>query len=154
MFDAPRDKIIWDVGHQAYAHKILTERRETFHTLRQFEGISGFLRREESLYDTYNAGHASTAISSALGMAEAREKKKEDFKVVAVVGDGSLSGGVAFEGLNQAGHLKRDFIVILNDNEMSISGNVGALSAYLSRVLTGQIYSRFRKDIRIRRRLT
>lgn len=146
IFDTPKDKIIWDVGHQAYAHKILTGRRDEFHTLRQYGGISGFLRREESIYDAYNAGHASTAISAALGMAEARDKKKEKHKVVAVVGDGSLSGGVAFEGLNQAGHLKRDFIVILNDNEMSISGNVGALSAYLSRVLTGQVYSRFRKD--------
>jgi len=146
IFDAPKDKIIWDVGHQAYAHKILTGRREVFHTLRQYQGISGFLRREESIYDAYNAGHASTAISAALGMAEARDMKKEDFKVVAVVGDGSLSGGIAFEALNQAGHLKRDLIVILNDNEMSISGNVGALSAYLSRVLTGQVYSRFRKD--------
>jgi 1-deoxy-D-xylulose-5-phosphate synthase len=146
MFDTPQDKIVWDVGHQAYAHKILTGRRDIFHTLRQHGGISGFLRREESPYDVYNAGHASTAISAALGIAQAREINKETYKVVAVVGDGSLSGGVAFEGLNQTGHLKRDLIVILNDNEMSISGNVGALSSYLSRVLTGQIYSRFRKD--------
>jgi 1-deoxy-D-xylulose-5-phosphate synthase len=146
VFNTPKDRLIWDVGHQAYAHKILTGRRDVFHTLRQHEGISGFLRREESIYDVYNAGHASTAISAALGIAEARDRNKEDFKVVAVIGDGSLSGGLAFEGLNQTGHIKRDIIIILNDNEMSISGNVGALSSYLSRVLTGQIYSRLRKD--------
>ena len=147
IFNTPQDKIIWDVGHQSYAHKILTGRREQFHTLRQYGGISGFPRREESIYDAFNAGHSSTSISAALGIAEARCIKGEKHKVIAVIGDGSLMAGIALEGLNQAGHIKKDLIVILNDNEMSISPNVGALSAYLSRIITGQFYNRFKAEM-------
>jgi len=147
IFNTPQDKIIWDVGHQSYAHKILTGRREQFHTLRQYGGISGFPRREESIYDAFNAGHSSTSISAALGIAEARCIKGEKHKVIAVIGDGSLMAGIALEGLNQAGHIKKDLIVILNDNEMSISPNVGALSAYLSRIITGQFYNRFKTEM-------
>jgi 1-deoxy-D-xylulose-5-phosphate synthase len=147
VFNAPQDKIIWDVGHQSYAHKLLTGRREQFHTLRQYGGISGFPRREESRYDSFNVGHSSTSISAALGMAEARCLKGEKHKVIAVIGDGSLMAGIALEGLNHAGHIKKDLIVILNDNEMSISPNVGALSAYLSRIITGQFYNRFKKEM-------
>ena len=145
-FDTPRDKIIWDVGHQAYAHKLLTGRRDQFKTLRQYGGISGFPKREESPYDNFNVGHASTSISAALGMVAARDIKGEDFRVVAVIGDGSISAGLAFEGLNQAGHLKKNLIVILNDNEMSISPNVGALSAYLNRMMTGNFYTKLRQE--------
>jgi 1-deoxy-D-xylulose-5-phosphate synthase len=145
-FDTPKDKIIWDVGHQAYAHKLLTGRRERFKTLRQYGGISGFPKREESPYDNFNVGHASTSISAALGMVAARDIKGEDFRVVAVIGDGSISAGLAFEGLNQAGHLKKNLIVILNDNEMSISPNVGALSAYLNRMMTGNFYTKLRQE--------
>ena len=143
IFNTPQDKIIWDVGHQSYAHKILTGRREQFHTLRQYGGISGFPRREESVYDTFNVGHSSTSLSAALGMAEARCLKGGKHKVIAVIGDGSLTAGLAWEGLNQAGDMKKDLIVILNDNELSISRNVGAFSAYLSRIITGQFYNRF-----------
>jgi 1-deoxy-D-xylulose-5-phosphate synthase len=146
LFDAPRDRIVWDIGHQAYAHKILTGRRQEFPTLRQWGGLSGFLRRSESPYDVFGAGHAGTAISAALGMVEARDQRGEAYRVIAVVGDGALTAGMAFEGLNHAGHLKKDFIVILNDNEMSIAPNVGALSAYLSRILTGHLYNRIRKE--------
>jgi 1-deoxy-D-xylulose-5-phosphate synthase len=124
VFDAPRDQIVWDVGHQAYGHKIITGRRERFHTLRQRHGISGFPKRDESEYDTFGVAHASTAISAALGMATARDLSHEHFKVVAVVGDGALTGGMAFEALNNAGMLKKDLIVVLNDNRMSISHNV------------------------------
>ena len=145
-FDTPKDKIIWDVGHQAYAHKLLTGRRDRFKTLRQYGGISGFPKREESQYDNFNVGHASTSISAALGMVAARDIKGEDFRVVAVIGDGSISAGLAFEGLNQAGHLKKNLIVILNDNEMSISPNVGALSAYLNRMMTGNFYTKLRQE--------
>ncbi len=147
VFDTPRDKIVWDVGHQSYAHKILTGRREYFKTLRQYGGPSGFPRREESIYDTFNVGHSSTSISAALGMAEARCLKGEDYKVIAVIGDGSLMAGIALEGLNEAGHFKKDLIVILNDNEMSISPNVGGLAAYLSRIITGQFYNRFKDEM-------
>lgn len=146
IFNAPYDQIIWDVGHQAYTHKILTGRREAFHTLRQFNGISGFPRREESRYDVFNVGHSGTSISAALGKAVARDFLGENYKVIAVIGDGSMTAGLAFEGLNQAGHLKKDMIVILNDNEMSISRNVGALSAYLNRIMTGQFYTRVKKE--------
>jgi len=145
-FNTPDDKIVWDVGHQAYAHKIITGRREQFRTLRQYGGASGFPRREESVYDTFNVGHSSTSISAALGMAQSRCIKGERHKVVAVIGDGSLMAGIALEGLNHAGHLKKDIIVILNDNEMSISPNVGGLSAYLSRIITGQFYNRFKNE--------
>jgi 1-deoxy-D-xylulose-5-phosphate synthase len=119
VFNTPDDKIIWDVGHQSYAHKIITGRREQFRTIRQYGGASGFPRREESMYDTFNVGHSSTSISAALGMAQSRCLRGERHKVIAVIGDGSLMAGIALEGLNHAGHLKKDIIVILNDNEMS-----------------------------------
>ncbi len=147
VFDCPRDRIVWDVGHQAYAHKILTGRRDAFPTLRTFGGISGFPRVTESPYDAFGTGHSGTSISAALGMAVARDLKRERNRVVAVVGDGSLSSGLSFEGLNQAGHQKRDLIVVLNDNEWSISENVGALSGYLNRIMTGKLYTSFRKRV-------
>ncbi len=140
VFDSPRDKIIWDVGHQCYTHKILTGRKEAFCGLRRFEGILGFPCREESEHDVYNTGHASTALSAALGMAVARDKKNEDLNVIAVVGDGSLTGGVALEALNQIGHLRERLIIVLNFNEMSISPSVGAISKYLSYLVSGQHY--------------
>ena len=142
VFDTPRDKIIWDVGHQCYAHKIITGRREQFPTLRQFGGLLGFPCREESEYDVYNTGHASTALSAALGLAVARDKKNERHKVIAVVGDGSLTGGVSWEALNQIGHLRTPLIIVLNFNEMSISPSVGALSKYLTYLASGQHYIR------------
>ena len=145
-FDTPTDKIVWDVGHQAYAHKLLTGRRERFSTLRQYGGISGFPKRDESPCDTFDVGHASTSISAALGMVAARDIRGEDYHVVAVIGDGSISSGLAFEGLNQAGHLKKRMVVILNDNEMSISPNVGALSAYLGKMMTGNFYTKLRQE--------
>lgn len=148
VFDAPRDKLIWDVGHQCYTHKILTGRKEEFSTLRQFEGLCGFPCREEGEYDVYNTGHASTALSAALGMAVAREKKKEDYHVIAVVGDGSLTGGVAWEALNQIGHLKEKLIIVLNYNEMCISQNVGALSKYFSYLVSGQYYLRIKDHVK------
>lgn len=144
VFDAPRDKIIWDVGHQAYAHKLLTGRFERFHTLRRYQGLSGFPKRAESPYDALDTGHASTSISAGLGMSVAKELKGDNSKVIAVIGDGSLTGGMAYEALNQAGHLDKNLIVIFNDNEMSISPNVGALSAFLSRKLTGRTYVNFK----------
>jgi 1-deoxy-D-xylulose-5-phosphate synthase len=148
VFDAPVDKIVWDVGHQAYAHKILTGRRNRFHTIRQYQGLSGFCRPAESAYDAFGAGHSSTSISAALGLAEARDLKGEHHNVVAVIGDGSLTGGLALEGLNNAGAKKhRKFIVVLNDNEMSISHNVGALSGYLSQVITGNYYNKLKAEI-------
>jgi len=145
-FDTPNDRIIWDVGHQAYAHKILTGRRDSFSTLRKHKGISGFPKRSESVYDSFGTGHSSTSISAALGMVAARDIKGGTNKVIAVIGDGSMTAGLAFEGLNQAGHLKKNLIVILNDNEMSIAPNVGALSAYLSRIMTGSVYTKMRKE--------
>ncbi len=148
VFDFPRDKVVWDVGHQSYAHKLLTGRKDRFHTLRQYEGISGFPKRDESPYDAFDSGHSGTSISSALGMAEARRLKGENARVIAVIGDGSMTAGVAFEGLNQTGHIDQDLIVILNDNEMSISRNVGALSSYLNRLMTGQFVNRFRHDMK------
>jgi 1-deoxy-D-xylulose-5-phosphate synthase len=147
VFDFPKDKLVWDVGHQSYVHKLLTGRRDRFHTLRQYQGISGFPKRDESPYDTFDSGHSGNSISSALGMAEARRLKGEEGRVIAVIGDGSMTAGLAFEGLNQAGHIDQDLIVILNDNEMSISPNVGALSSYLNRLMTGQFVNRFRRDM-------
>ncbi len=144
VFDSPRDKIIWDVGHQCYTHKILTGRRDRFPTLRQDFGLLGFPSREESEHDIYNTGHASTALSAALGLAIARDHHGGDYHVVAVVGDGSLTGGVAWEALNQIGHLRERLIVVLNFNEMSISHNVGALSKYLSYLVSGQHYLRIK----------
>lgn len=147
VFDMPRDKIIWDVSHQAYAHKILTGRRDQFHTIRQYQGLSGFCKRWESVYDVFGAGHSSTSISAALGVAEARDLQGDDFNVIAVIGDGSLTAGLAFEGLNNAGAKKRKFIVVLNANEMSISPNVGALSGYLNQIITGKTYNRLKAEI-------
>ncbi|MBW1925790.1 MAG: 1-deoxy-D-xylulose-5-phosphate synthase [Deltaproteobacteria bacterium] len=147
VFDAPKDRIVWDVGHQAYAHKLLTGRVGNFHTLRQDNGISGFPKRSESPYDALDTGHSSTSISAALGMATALDLRGENAKIVAVIGDGSMSAGLAFEALNNAGHLRKDLIVILNDNEMSISPNVGALSSFLSRKLTSRPAARLKKEL-------
>jgi 1-deoxy-D-xylulose-5-phosphate synthase len=147
VFDAPSDQIVWDVGHQAYPHKLLTGRNAAMETLRQEGGISGFLRRAESPYDAFGAGHAATAISAALGMATARDLRGEDFRVVAVVGDGALTCGLAYEGLNNAGAADRDIIVVLNDNEMSIAPNVGAISRYLGSVQRNPLYNRLRSKI-------
>jgi 1-deoxy-D-xylulose-5-phosphate synthase len=147
VFRAPQDRIVWDVGHQSYVHKILTGRKQKFHTLRQFEGLSGFPNRNESEFDCFGTGHSSTSISAALGMALARDLNREDRNVVAVIGDGALSGGMAFEALNQAGHLGRRVIVVLNDNEMSIAKNVGAMARYLSRLRTDPMYSRSKDEV-------
>jgi len=136
VFDSPRDKFVWDVGHQAYTHKLLTGRQDRFHTLRQYGGISGFPKRSESPHDAFDTGHSSTSISAALGMASGRCLKKERHRVIAVIGDGAMTAGMAFEGLNNAGDLNKDLIVVLNDNGMSIAPNVGALSSFLSRKLT------------------
>ncbi len=146
VFNSPADKIIWDVGHQAYSHKVLTGRKNRFSTIRKENGISGFPKMAESDHDAFGTGHSSTSISAALGILEARDRNNEDYKVIAVIGDGALSGGLAFEGLNNAGHLKKDLIVILNDNEMSISPNVGALSAYMNRILTDELYRKIKKE--------
>ncbi len=148
VFDTPKDKIIWDVGHQAYAHKIITGRRSSFRTLRQWGGISGFPKRSESPYDVFDSGHSGSALPVALGMAEAGHLRGDGGRVVAVIGDGTLSTGVAFEALNCAGAWGSDLIVILNDNEMSISRSVGALSSYLNRIMTGQWVTRLREDIK------
>ena len=146
VFDSPQDKIVWDVGHQAYAHKLLTGRQEQFPTLRQLDGLSGFPKRNESEHDCFDVGHSSTSISAALGMAAARDIQGRDSKVVAIIGDGSLTAGMAFEALNHAGGLKEKLVVILNDNEMSISRNVGALSSFLSRKMTSDAFLRFKKE--------
>lgn len=146
-FSAPRDKIVWDVGHQAYGHKVITGRRDRFPTLRQYGGISGFPVRSESPYDTFNVAHACTAISGALGMAAARDLKGEDCHVVAVVGDAGLTGGVALEGINNLGQLKKRVIVVVNDNKMSISPNVGAIEGYLNRIVHGQSYHHLTTEV-------
>ncbi|HKR64349.1 MAG TPA: 1-deoxy-D-xylulose-5-phosphate synthase [Thermoanaerobaculia bacterium] len=146
VFDTPRDQIVFDTGHQSYPHKLITGRRDTFPTIRQHNGISGFCKREESEYDVFNAGHASTSISAALGIAVARDFRQEDYRVVAIIGDGALSGGLALEGLNQAGHLKSKLMIVLNDNDMSISTNVGAMSGYLNQIIKGQRYNQM-KDL-------
>jgi 1-deoxy-D-xylulose-5-phosphate synthase len=146
-FDSPNDKIVWDVGHQAYTHKLLTGRRDRFHTQRQYKGLSGFPKRCESEHDAFGVGHASTSISAALGMAAAADLAGTRNHSIAVIGDGSLTGGMAFEALNQAGHLKKNLIVILNDNEMSISKNVGAFSAFISRKMTGRYFRDLKKEI-------
>lgn len=147
VFNTPHDKLIWDVGHQSYAHKLITGRRDSFSTLRQYKGISGFPKLSESEYDAFETGHASTSISAALGIAIAKDLKGLDSRAIAVIGDGSMTGGMAFEALNQAGHIDKNLIVILNDNEMSISPNVGALSSFLSRKLTGKTVSRLKTHI-------
>lgn len=145
-FNSPKDKIIWDVGHQSYVHKIITGRKDKFHTLRKLNGISGFTKRVESEHDVFNTGHSSTSISAALGIAKARDVKGEDFKVVAVIGDGAMCGGMAFEALNDVGHSKNNMIIVLNDNEMSIAKNVGGLSRYLSKIRTQPFYYRAKMD--------
>ncbi|MDP3014308.1 MAG: 1-deoxy-D-xylulose-5-phosphate synthase N-terminal domain-containing protein, partial [Candidatus Subteraquimicrobiales bacterium] len=144
--NSPKDKIVWDVGHQCYSHKILTDRKDKFSTLRQYGGISGFPKKEESVHDVFNTGHASNSISVALGLAEARNKRGGDEVIVAVIGDGSLTGGMAYEALNQAGHLKTNLIVVLNDNEMSIASNVGALSSYLNRIRLDPTYNKLKHE--------
>jgi 1-deoxy-D-xylulose-5-phosphate synthase len=147
--DTPKDKIVWDVGHQSYAHKILTGRNKYFSTLRQYQGISGFPAKDESGFDTFTTGHSSTAVSLALGLACARDllEKEKYFRVAAVIGDGSLSGGLCFEGLNNTGHLKKDIAIILNTNELSIAPNVGALSTYLNKLISLPIYNRFKDSL-------
>ena len=148
VFTAPADKIIWDVGHQSYAHKLLTGRRERFHTLRKHDGICGFTRMSESPYDAFSTGHSSTSISAGLGIACAKRLKNDKSKVVAVIGDGSMTAGLAYEGLNQAGDTNKNIIVILNDNDMSIAHNVGALSSFLSRAFSAKYLQDFKKDLK------
>ncbi len=144
VFDTPHDKLIWDIGHQAYPHKLLTGRLDTFDTLRQTDGISGFLSREESKYDVFGAGHSSTSISAALGIAAARDVNNDDFKVIAIIGDGGLTGGMALEGLNAAGDFRKDMLVILNDNQMSISPTIGAISKHFHKLISSRGYNRLR----------
>ena len=148
VFNTPQDKLIWDVGHQTYAHKILTGRREKFDTLRQKDGLSGFPKREESVYDVFNVGHSGTSISAAAGIAEAGHLQGSDFKTVVIIGDGSMSAGMAFEGLNWVGDRKKDLIIVLNDNELSISPNVGALSSYLNRIMTGHTVTKLKSEFK------
>jgi len=147
VLDTPKDKLVWDVGHQTYAHKIITGRREKFDSVRTYRGLSGFPKRAESPYDSFDTGHASTSISAALGMACARDLAGEDFRTVAIIGDGSLTGGLAFEGLNHAGQLKKNMLVILNDNRMAISKRVGALGQYLTKITTAPAYTSFEKNL-------
>ncbi|MBP9107335.1 MAG: 1-deoxy-D-xylulose-5-phosphate synthase, partial [Gemmatimonadaceae bacterium] len=147
VFETPHDQLVWDVGHQGYPHKLLTGRNSRMETLRQEGGLSGFLKRSESEYDAFGAGHAATSISAALGIAAARDLQGDDYKVVAIIGDGSLTSGLAYEALNNAGHSDRDFVVVLNDNEMSIAPNVGAMSRYLTQVQRNPLYNRVRDKI-------
>lgn len=147
VFNSPKDKFIWDVGHQSYVHKLLTGRRDRFNTIRQYDGLCGFTKREESVHDHWNCGHGGTSISAALAFAKARDLNNEKNDVLAVIGDGSLTAGMAFEGLNHTGHIKSDMIVVLNDNEMSISQNVGGMSAHLSKILTGQVMTKIKAEI-------
>ncbi len=147
-FETPKDRIVWDVGHQAYIHKILTGRKEALKTIRQYGGISGFLKRSESPYDAYGAGHASTALSAALGMAVARDLLGEKYRVAAVFGDGALTGGLCYEAFNNAGAGRRQFLAVLNDNNMSISPNVGAINRYLTNFTSTHLYQRFRREVR------
>jgi|TARA_B110001454_G_scaffold20996_1_gene19993 1-deoxy-D-xylulose-5-phosphate synthase len=146
IYNTPKDKLVWDVGHQAYAHKLLTGRFDEFPSIRQYGGLSGFLKRSESKYDVFGAGHASTAISAALGVSEARFQNKDNYRVVAVIGDGAMTGGLAFEAINNAGHLGRQITVILNDNDMSISPNVGALSKYFTRLISNPTYNALKSE--------
>jgi 1-deoxy-D-xylulose-5-phosphate synthase len=147
VFNTPDDKLVWDVGHQAYPHKILTGRKDRFHTIRQYHGLSGFLKRSESPFDAFGAGHASTSISAALGMVAAREQTGAKYDVVAVIGDGSMTGGMVYEGLNNAGLLKKNFIVVLNDNNMSIAPNVWAISNYFTELIASPQYNTFKKNV-------
>src|SRR5574344_1194995 len=147
VFDTPYDRIVWDVGHQAYAHKILTGRRDQFHTNRQFKGLSGFPTPKESEYDAFGVGHSSTSISAALGMSIAAQLHHENRQVVAVIGDGALTGGLAFEGLNNASANPNNLLIILNDNDMAIDHSVGGLSQYLVDITTSQTYNKMRYDV-------
>jgi 1-deoxy-D-xylulose-5-phosphate synthase len=147
VFNTPYDKIIWDVGHQTYAHKILTGRKNEMPSLRQYKGLSGFPKRNESIYDVFDTGHSSTSLSAAMGMARARDLKKENHEIIAVIGDGALTGGMALEALNDAGRSNTKLLIILNDNEMSISKNVGGISRYLSRIRTTRGYLSTKKDV-------
>lgn len=147
VFDSPEDKIVWDVGHQTYVHKLLTNRRKQFSTLRKFQGLSGFPKREESVYDCFDTGHSSTSISAALGFAQARDIQNGNYHVVAVIGDGAMSGGMAYEALNHAGNCDSNLIVVLNDNEMFISQHVGAMSQYLNKIRTAPMYDKKKKDV-------
>jgi 1-deoxy-D-xylulose-5-phosphate synthase len=150
VFNTPEDKLVWDVGHQAYPHKILTGRKDRMETIRKFGGLSGFLKRTESEYDTFGAGHASTAISAALGIAAARDLEKKNFKVAAIVGDGSMTGGMVYEAMNNAGVLKKNLIVILNDNQMgslsSIEPSVWSFHNYFTKMLTHPTYNKFKAN--------
>ena len=146
-FDLPTDKVIWDVGHQSYTHKILSGRRELFDELRQYGGLSGFPKRKESPYDAFDTGHSSTSISAGLGMAQGRDLLGEDYRVVSVIGDGALTGGMAYEALNNAARIKKNFIIVLNDNNMSISENVGGMSRYLNGIRSDKAYNRLKKDV-------
>ena len=146
-FDLPKDKIVWDVGHQAYTHKLLSGRRDGFNDLRQFGGMSGFPKRKESPYDAFDTGHSSTSISAGLGIAQARDILGEDYSVISVIGDGALTGGMAYEALNNAAQMKKNFIIVLNDNEMSISPNVGGMSKYLGSVRTREGYTALKKGV-------
>lgn len=146
-FRTPEDKIIWDVGHQAYPHKIITGRKDRFHTIRQYNGLSGFLKRKESPYDVFGAGHATTSLSAALGVAAARDFEGEDYKVVAVIGDGAMTGGMAYEAMNNCGLLKKNLIVVLNDNAMSISPNVWALANYFNELVASPVYNKLRANV-------
>ena len=151
-FDLPKDKIVWDVGHQAYTHKLLSGRKAGFDDLRQFGGMSGFPKRKESPYDAFDTGHSSTSISAGLGLAQAREITEEDYSVISVIGDGALTGGMAYEALNNAAQIRKNFIIVLNDNEMSISRNVGGMSKYLSSVRTKEGYAELK--LRVERTLS
>ena len=146
-YDFPKDKIIWDVGHQSYAYKILTDRKDAFSGLRSFGGISGFPKRKESPYDSFDTGHSSTSISAGLGMCVARDLNKDNYKVVTVIGDGALTGGMAFEALNNLSKLNSNYVVVLNDNEMSISESVGGMRKYLNNVRTAQGYLTLKEDV-------
>ena len=147
VFHSPEDKLVWDVGHQAYVHKLLTGRNKDFDSLRQFDGVSGFPKRSESEHDSFGVGHASTSISAATGFAISRDQKREDNEVIAIIGDGSLTGGMAYEALDHAGHLGLNMTVILNDNNMSIDNNVGSMSEYLTRVRSGSNYKKTKNEL-------
>lgn len=146
-FATPKDQIVWDVGHQAYVHKIITGRRDQMDTIRQFGGLSGFPKRSESSYDVFDTGHSSTSISACVGLAKARDLQKEDHYVISVIGDGALTGGMAYEALNNASSITKKFIVILNDNQMSIDKNVGGMALYLDKIRTSQIYNEVKNDV-------
>ena len=148
VFDTPRDKIIWDVGHQTYPHKILTGRKSKIHTLRKKNGLSGFTKRSESIYDPFGAAHSSTSVSANLGITAARDMLNQNFDVISIIGDGAISAGLAYEGLNNLGHLNKNSLIILNDNEMSIAEPVGAMSKYLVKLLSSKSYESFRDIIK------